>query len=310
VSDERQEGTESRLTGRSWSDRNPPRAAVAYAAAYLAIAIAGGWLVHVLPTDTGQLVGVTVVSAAALLPVLLLVLSVCRIPMRPRAEALWMVAMIAAFCLFRPAVLGIIGRLLGLPAVAELGGKLSIALQQELLGNLTLILWAIFLGRLVSRVIREGKLLLPVAVVASVVDFITVLWGPVAAVSEKAPEVAQAFSASTPIAPPPGVAAPILAAIGLGDFLFLAVFLAVALRYAMNAAGTMWATWGVMLIAPAAFFVWPEADGLPGLPFISVAVLAVNWRHMKFTREERRALVFTGILVAAVALGVWAVVIR
>jgi len=221
-----------------------------------------------------------------------------------------MVAMIAAFCLFRPAVLGIIGRLLGLPAVAELGGKLSIAPQQELLGNLTLILWAIFLGRLVSRVIREGKLLLPVAVVASVVDFITVLWGPVAAVSEKAPEVAQTFSASSPIAPPPGVAAPILAAVGLGDFLFLAMFLAVALRYAMNATGTMWATWGVMLIAPAAFFVWPEADGVPGLPFISAAVVAVNWRHMRFTREERRALVFTGVLVAAVAVGVWAVVIR
>jgi len=310
VSDEPQEETESRLTGRPWSGRNPVRAAVAYAASYLAIALAGGWLVQVLPTEIGQLVGVTVVSAAALLPVLLLVLSVCRIPLTPPAEALWMVAMIAAFCLVRPSVLGIIGRLVGFPAATVLSEKLTLAPQQELLGNLALILWATFLGRLVSRVIREGKLLLPVAAVASVADFITVLWGPVATVSEKAPEVAQAFSASTPIAPPPGVAAPILAAVGLGDFLFLAMFLAVALRYAMNATGTMWATWGVMLIAPAAFFVWPEAEGVPGLPFISVAVVAVNWRHMKFTREERRALLFTGILVAAVALGVWAVVIR
>jgi len=310
VSDEPQEETESRLTGRPWSGRNPVRAAVAYAASYLAIALAGGWLVQVLPTEIGQLVGVTVVSAAALLPVLLLVLSVCRIPLTPPAEALWMVAMIAAFCLVRPSVLGIIGRLVGFPAATVLSEKLTLAPQQELLGNLALILWATFLGRLVSRVIREGKLLLPVAAVASVADFITVLWGPVATVSEKAPEVAQAFSASTPIAPPPGVAAPILAAVGLGDFLFLAMFLAVALRYAMHATGTMWATWGVMLIAPAAFFVWPEAEGVPGLPFISVAVVAVNWRHMKFTREERRALLFTGILVAAVALGVWAVVIR
>lgn len=310
MSEEAQPETASGRTARSWSSRNPLRAAAVYAAVYLGIAVAGGWLVPALPTARGQLVGITVISAVALLPVLLMVLSVCRLPLSARAEALWMVAMIAAFCLVRPTVLGIVGRLLGFPAAAAWSERLSIVPQQELLGNLTLTLWAVFLGRLVSRVIREGKLLLPVAVVASVVDFITVLWGPVAAVSEKAPEVAQTFSASTPIAPPPGMDAPVLAAIGLGDFLFLAVFLAVALRYAMNAAATMWATWGVMLVAPAAFFVWPEAEGIPGIPFLSVAVLAVNWRYMKFTREERRALVFTGILVAAVALGVWAVVIR
>jgi len=310
VSEEAQAVTASGRTGRSWSSRNPLRAAAVYAAVYLGIAVAGNWLVPALPTERGQLVGITVVSAAALLPVLLMVLSVCRLPLRARAEALWMVLMIAAFCLVRPTVLGIVGRLLGFPAAAAWSGRLSIVPQQELLGNLTLTLWAVFLGRLVSRVIREGKLLLPVAVVASVVDVITVLWGPVAAVSEKAPELAQTFSASTPVAPPPGMAAPVLAAIGLGDFLFLAVFLAVALRYAMNAAATMWATWGVMLIAPAAFFVWPEAEGIPGIPFLAVAVLAVNWRYMKFAREERRALVFTGILVAAVAAGVWAVVIR
>jgi len=95
-----------------------------------------------------------------------------------------------------------------------------------------------------------------------------------------------------------------------GDFLFLALFLAAALRHSMAAVKTVWAVFAVMLIAPVAFYIWPQSYGIPGLPFLAAAVIWANWRHLRFTREEIRALVFAGALVAVAALGLWTVLRR
>ncbi len=294
-----------------WSRRRPKRAAAVYLLCYLLIALAGGILVAALPSLPAKVVLVTIVAVATLALSLLLLLSICRLPMRPRTEVAWILALTLIFCLARPAVFAIIARLLGHPAAGRrLAELLTILPGQELLGNAALILWAAFLGKLVSRIVREGKLFLPVALVASLADIITVFWGPVREVTEAAPEVAQAFSASAPVAPPPEVAAPILAAVGIGDFLFIALFLAAALHHSMAAVKTMWAVFAVMLLAPFAFFIWPADYGLPGLPFVAAAVLWANWRHLKFTREERRALAFAGALVLAAALGLWVVLHR
>jgi hypothetical protein len=294
-----------------WSRRRPKRAAAVYILCYLLIAMAGGMLAAAVPSLAAKVVLVIIAAVATLALSLLLVLSICRLPMRPRTEVAWILTMTLIFCLARPTVFAITARLLGYPAAgSRLAALLTILPGQELLGNAALILWAAFLGKLVSRIVREGKLFLPVALVASLADIITVFWGPVKQVTETAPEVAQTFSASAPIAPPPGVPAPILAAVGIGDFLFLALFLAAALRHSMAAVKTMWAVFAVMLLAPFAFFVWPSDHGLPGLPFVAAAVLWANWRHLKFTREEKRALAFAGALVAVAALAIWTLLRR
>lgn len=291
----------------AWSSREPKLAAGAYILGYLAIATIGGLLTEAILSPMGKVAVVTVAATATLALSLLLVLSICRVEMQPRTEAAWVVAMMVVFCLTRPIIFAILGKQLGHPAFgARLAELFSVLPGQELLGNAALIAWATFLGKLVSRVLREGKLFLPVAVVAAIADIITVYRGPVRQITEKAPEVAQAFSAS-PVLPPEGVTAPILAAVGIGDFLFLALFLAAALRHSMAAVKTMWAVFAVMLIAPAAFYIWPKSYGIPGLPFLAAAVIWANWRHLKFTSDEKRALVFAGILVAAAAAALWAV---
>jgi len=305
VSDESTEAREEH-SAVPWSRRQPKQAAALYIAAYLLVALIGGQAVARMSSLLAIGVTVTVIATIVLALSLLLVLSICRIPLTARGELAAVLALLVVFCLVRPSVFAFLGRWLGSPAV---GGQIADALSfipgQTALGNTVLIMLAAFFGRLVSRVIREGKLLLPVAVVASVADIFTVFWGVVARVTETAPEVAETFSASAPVAAPPGVAVPILSAVGIGDFLFLAVFLAMALRYSMQPVKTMWATFAVMLVAPAAFYLAPEAPGMPGLPFISAAVLWANRRHIYFTREEKRALIFTGVLVAAVAAGLW-----
>ncbi len=290
----------------SWSRRRPKQAAALYVLAYLLVALVGGWGIAQMSSLLAIGIVVTLIAAVVLALSLLLVLSICRIPMGAGGELAMALAMLVLFCLVRPSVFAVLGRWLGNPAGGrEVAHTLSIIPGQLLLGNTVLIVWAAFAGRLVSRVIREGKLLLPVAVVASLADIITVFWGVVAHVSETAPEVVETFSAAAPVAAPPGVPAPILSAVGIGDFLFLALFLAVTLRYAMRPAKTLWATFGLMLAAPAAFYLVPNASGMPGLPFISAAVLWANWRYLEFTREEKRALAFTGALVAALAAGLW-----
>jgi hypothetical protein len=242
-----------------------------------------------------------VVLSGTLALSLLMVLSICRLKLRARAELAWILAMMAAFALARPEVFAMVGRWLGAPARgARLAALLTLLPEQQLLGNAVLVLWAVFFGRLVSRVIREGKLLLPVAVVASIVDIITVFWGLVAHIQREAPEVLDTFSTRAPVPTPAAIPFPLLSAIGIGDFLFLAVFLSVGVRYAMDASKAMWATFVVMLLAPLAFLIWPQTPGLPGLPFISLAVLGANYRAFSFTRDEKRALAFTGLLVAAI----------
>lgn len=289
-----------------WSRRRPKRAAVSYILAYLLVALVGGAAVAQMSSLLAIGAAVTVIAAIVLALSLLLVLSICRISLSARGELAMVLAMLVLFCLVRPSVFAFLGRWLGNPAAGkQIADALSFIPGQMLLGNAVLIVWAAFLGRLVSRVIREGKLLLPVAVVASVADIFTVFWGVVAHVTETAPEVAETFSASAPVAAPPEVSVPILSAVGIGDFLFLALFLAVALRYSMQPAKTMWATFAVMLVAPAAFYLFPAAPGMPGLPFISAAALWANWPYLRFTRGEKRALSFAGVLVAAVTAGLW-----
>jgi hypothetical protein len=290
----------------AWSSREPKWAAAAYVLGYLAIATLGGLLTAAFASPAAKVVVVTIAATATLALSLLLVLSICRLPMRPRTEFAWVLAMMVVFCLTRPAIFAILGKYLGYPAAgASLAQLFSVLPGQELFGNAALIAWAGFVGKLVSRVLREGKLFLPVAIVAAVADIITVYRGPVRQITENAAEVAQALSASSPVLPPEGVAAPILAAVGIGDFLFLALFLAAALRHSMAAVKTMWAVFAVMLIAPVAFVIWPDSYGIPGLPFLAAAVIWANWRHLKFTREEIRALVFAGALAAVAAIALW-----
>lgn len=304
--------TESEMTSPAttasggWSAHQPVRAVLAYGAAYLLVSVGGRGLAGLrLPLPWLAALAVLVMIATLALS-LLVVLSISRLRLSAGAEVAWLFGMVALFLIARPDLFVVAARLLGNPGRGRhLADLLTISAGQPLVGNLALILWAVFLGRIVSRVIREGKLLLPVAVVASIADIVTVFWGVVAHMTEKAPEVVHAFSAQAPVVPPPVLPLPVLSSVGIGDFLFLAVFLSVAARYSMQASKAMWATLVVMLVAPLAFLIWPQAPGLPGVPFISLAVLGVNRQHFTFSRDEKRALAFAGVLVAAITA--WAI---
>jgi hypothetical protein len=177
----------------------------------------------------------------------------------------------------------------------------------DILGSMTVILVAGFFGRLVGRLIKEANLLLVVTVVAAGIDLWGVYWGPVGNLTKTAggQELAKQLSATIP-----GAAAAakhavpvVLSAIGMGDFLFVTMFFSILRRLRMNQAATFWATFAIMLVAPLFFFLGkrlPIATNLPGLPFIGLGTILANWKHFKFSREEKRALLAAALIIAAV----------
>ena len=157
-------------------------------------------------------------------------------------------------------------------------------------GKPGLILWATLVGKSVAGIVREANLLVPVAVAASLMDIFTVFWGFVSTMSHAAPKVVEALSVQAPAVETmkaQHLNVPVLSYIGIGDFLFLALFLTAASRHRMRAAAAMWAAFGFMFLA--SFLVGWSDIGLPGLPFISAGVLLVNRRYFKFSSEEKRS---------------------
>ena len=292
---------------------HPVLATAGYAVVYLAFAVAGGALVASASGGPSALLTVLVTAVVSVSTALslLFVLQACRTSMTARVEAALLLPTTVIFLVMRPEVTVALAQWLHLSRGVQAGiAALPTVPGQNLIGNLALIFWAVLIGRLVSRVIREGKLLLPVAVAASVADIITVFWGFVGHAAEKAPEVVQALSAQAPaveVAKQAG--APVLTYIGIGDFLFLAIFLSVALRYAMNATGAVWAAFGSMLVAAVVMGIW-QPPGIPGLPFISAGVLLVNRRFLRFTAEEKRSLLVAGALLVVVIAIVAVLVVR
>jgi hypothetical protein len=186
--------TEGAQVAGRWSERQPRRAVLAYVAAYVAAAAVGGALV-LLPLPRPALaVLVTVVGTVATALSLLLVQHLpgaaerldgggAALPDDHRVllQAAEVTVRLTWCCRCRRS--------------CSWRARRFVWRGQDLVGNIALILWAVLIGKLVSRIIREGKLLLPV-LVASLVDIYTVFWGFVGKVVDKAPAVGQPSCAS------------------------------------------------------------------------------------------------------------------
>lgn len=167
----------------------------------------------------------------------------------------------------------------------------------QVLTGIALVYAASFLGCVVSVIFREPNIMLPVALMAPLVDYWTVSFGPVKQVITGAPNLIPKVSAAIP-----GVGAlhPI-AFIGAGDFLFMAMFLAATERLRMQPTKTAW--FFVVLVSLAMILVISmdvfQSIGMPGLVVIGLGFVAANIRHFKLTRSE--AIITSGLAVLLIA---------
>lgn len=174
------------------------------------------------------------------------------------------------------------------------------SLWSGLSGNF-LILGAAGLGALVSWIVREKNLLVPMVPLAAAVDALTVLApkGAVKQIVEKAPEVVEKASVAITATPTPtGEVAQItpIALIGVGDFVFLVLYITCLYRFGLRvratAIGLFFILWLYLMVV--ALGVVPS---LPGLVPMAFVVLLVNWREFQLSRQEKIASVVTGMMV-------------
>jgi len=182
-----------------------------------------------------------------------------------------------------------------------------IAVPYQAIHGYLLILAAIGLGCVLSRLIREKNLLVPVVPFAALVDAMTVLTpvGFVKRVAEIAPQVIEHASVAVMTAPSAAPAVervvPIVL-IGVGDFVFLALYAACLYRFGLRtcatAVGLFFVLWAYLVIVMLG--VMPA---LPALVPMAIVVLAVNWREFHLSRQEQLASLL--VVGAAAAVLLW-----
>jgi len=185
--------------------------------------------------------------------------------------------------------------------------QLPLFVLQLALG-LSITLGCTFLGILLSRIIREANVLLPVALVAMPIDYLGAMTpiGFTQNAVARHPGVVQMLSVPVPRvggAHHHGGLHPI-GFIGPGDILFMAFFFAVVLRLDLNVRGTFW--WMYGLLTATLLLVLVTGINVAALIPMGLAVLAANFRHFKLKREEVFATVYAALLVVALAVGFYA----
>jgi hypothetical protein len=159
--------------------------------------------------------------------------------------------------------------------------------------GLFLIWFATCVGVLIARLVREMKILLPMAVVLALVDLYVVFGGGL---------VTQAQSGNAPVALPAASpktgAAPMQLAVGFADFLFIATFFTCFARFGVPSRRTF-ITLCIVLTGYMMIVAIREVS-LPALVPIAVVIIGMNLRHFRYSREESFAMLYAGIIVAAV----------
>ena len=176
------------------------------------------------------------------------------------------------------------------------------------LPEVLLIWFAASVGALLARLIRTANMIPPVAFALCLADAWTVwLGGPVQQMMESRHPTAQAVvRAMTVQLPAPSAGAAQIPIVGFADFLFVGFFVAALCRLVADPRvlrRTLVAV-VIVLIAYMAIVVFAPRDlALPALLPMGIAVVAVNWRHFRYTRSEVFALIYAGLAIAALAAG-------
>ncbi len=160
-------------------------------------------------------------------------------------------------------------------------------------------------GAVLSRIIRERSLLLPVALIAMPIDYIGAMTpsGFTHDMVAHAGKIVDSVSVSVPAVTVHGMSVGPLAFIGPGDVLFMAMFFAAVRRFELAEKKTFWwmfALLSISMIIAIRFF--PVAALVP----MGLAVIIANANQVKLKREEAFAVLYAGgLILILVCLFYW-----
>lgn len=172
---------------------------------------------------------------------------------------------------------------------------LVVAVLVASMRDIALIFFAVSLGYTLSVIVREPNILLPVAIFAAIVDFWSVNFGPLAILLATRPQVVEAAAVQVPAL---GQAMPV-SMIGVGDFVFLALFFGVMYRFRMNVIGAFWMGYALLTVTMFLVIAAPGFGAVPALVPIAIAVIGANAKHFKLKRGEVLSMLLVGIILLA-----------
>lgn len=172
------------------------------------------------------------------------------------------------------------------------------------------LLFAMVLGGLLlSRIIRERTLVVPVALVLGLADVFTVyLGGPTGQALEKMPQLVEAVSVKLPAmgsaTGPAGLEGLThIATLGPGDTFFAALFFAVVIRFGLNMRRTFGWLLGVTAVALGLVVAIPGMPPVPVLPLMAAGFLIANWHDVKLSKREWLYLAIAFVFLVALFAG-------
>ena len=259
-------------------------------------------LTLLLPTHSTVLVIVSTLLSIPLLIALCVSLSRCM-----RTHTHLIVHLCLSLIGMTPQFLRVVAGLVPLPALKLISPILKIYYAGERsapgLRGIIMIWFATALGVLISRVVKELKLLLPMGITLALMDLYVVFGGGLVtqATSGSNPGAAKLMNAMTvnlPKVAPKGGAAPLQLAIGFADFLFIALFFACFHRFKVPSTRTFLMLCGLLVVymGVVAIFGTP----LPALVPIAAVVIGMNLKRFKYERQEAFAMFYAGLILLGV----------
>ena len=197
----------------------------------------------------------------------------------------------------------------GWPRIGPVYGHYNSLIHHVIgLKELLLMWFAACIGVSISRLVREMKMLLPMAATLALVDVFAVFGGgivnqAVSGQSQMARTAMNALTVQMPSAHSTTGSAPIQLRIGFADFLFIALFFACFKRFGVAA----WNTF-VALCATLSLYMLVVAYkdiALPALVPIGVIVIGMNLRQFRYERSEAFALLYAALLVGVIGGAFW-----
>lgn len=171
-----------------------------------------------------------------------------------------------------------------------------------LLSDLTIIFIAVFLGKLIASFVLQRSWIVPIALVAMVADVWSVSsYGPAYYISTQPPQVMRHFLLFYPLLgastiEPTTIPFWLRPFIGMGDVIFMAVYLELARKFELHILLSRVAMVAAMLV-PITLASYAE-KGIPALPFMSAIFVFLNFRYLEFRKKE---LIQCAIFIAVMA---------
>lgn len=171
------------------------------------------------------------------------------------------------------------------------------------LSDLSIILGAICIGKLIAHYIEEKSWIVPIVLVAMVADVWSVAHGPTAMLMEKSSAVMKHFLIYYPLLGASELFEDAFRElgpyIGMGDIIFLSIYLELVRKFALHEQWSRLA-FVVALLVPITLASFAE-KGIPALPFMSAMFLAVNFRRLEFKKSDLlKTCIFVAILMVIV----------